>query len=156
MFLGKPEKKSRGGFCKIEVFDIANGITSFPDITNLKLGFPPQFTPGFDWEEIVFQRWSVKVDEDRIESNGADIYRFSLSGAIHLDSAERFHILHDAQRKEYIIRATDLNGIVKIIGNPEEPVSIITQKRDTGSKFQDGTKMDVSISSTNRHPFPEA
>lgn len=155
MYLGKPEKKSRGGICKLEVYDLENGVSSFSDIQDLQLFSPPTFPGGFDWEELNFQRWSAKLDENRRESNGADLYSFTLSCVIHLDSADRFHILHDAQRKEYLIKVTDLNGIVRIIGNPDEPVSIISQKRSIGAKFQDGTKMEVLISATNRNPFPQ-
>lgn len=156
MFLGKPVKKSKGGLCKIEVYDIENGFVSFPDVQLGVILGSIQLQPPNEWQEIIFERWTSKMDEVRSESNGAPIYRFTLTGTAHIDSADRFHPLHQAQNKSYVLRVTDLNGKVKIIGSPDDPVSIIVTTRSSGARFADGNKMSIQIIATNRTPFPEA
>lgn len=156
MFLEKPSKKSHGGVCQIHLYDISNGVIEpYPDIINLVYNSAVGFTPPNDWEEIVFEQWTARPREARVEQSGSVGYGFSLSGIIHIDSGERRSILFDAERKDYLLKYTDQNGITKLVGTVDEPVSITTNTRDGGAQYGDGTKMEVSIQCTNTAPFAE-
>lgn len=153
MFLDKTPQKSHGGTCKIELYDLANGVNSFPDQIDFDFIAAISFPAPHDWQEIVFERWSTEPNEERVEINGSPAYRFTIAGLVHFDNSERTNILFEAERKDYLLKYTDQNGLVKIVGTPDEPVGLIARKRSGGKNYGDGTKFEVSIQCTNRLPF---
>lgn len=155
MFLEKPPKKAPGGLCKISLFDISDGIENSPDIVNLKYREAYEFTGDADWQEFYFEQFGFNAEESRVETSGSPGYRYTLSGFLHFDSAERMAILHQSERREYLVKTQDIIGLTKVIGTPESPVSIITPKRSAGRRYEEGNRIEVVIQCTNPEPFAE-
>jgi hypothetical protein len=155
MLLDKPSQQSHGGTCKVWLYDVENGIDTWPDIANLSFLDEIVFSGENDWEEMVFTRWTTRPVENRVEENGSALYAFQLRGVAALTTSARRNILHEAERKNYILKYKDQNGLIKIVGTPDDPVSVIATSVNDGQKFGDGTKMEISIQATNKLPFAQ-
>lgn len=155
MFLDKASRKSHGGTCKVWVYDLANGVTTWPDVVNLSFVDEIEFPGENDWSELHFTEYSSRPKEDRVEIDGSPAYAFELKGVAHEDTAARRNTLHEAERKNYLLKYTDQNGVTKIVGSPDEPVSIITSSVDNGATYANGTPMSISVQCTNKLPFAQ-
>ena len=146
--------QSHGGVCSIDVYDIENGITTFPDIYNQAVASAIVFAGGNDWENFVFTRWESEASEQRIELEGAEGFRFALSGRATTDTADRVQLLKAAGKKDFLVKYTNQNGQTYLIGTPEEPVSILLNSRKHGEKFSEGNILSMSFQCLNTNPFP--
>lgn len=130
-----------GGIARIEIAH----VTDF-------LGFNPiVFKPTKAFAELPFVPGSGMLkDEENDTKNGAQ-YSYAGLFAVQRPTSSTENILRPYIGQASVLRITDLNGEVLIIGSPACPVEL-SRETDRGRKPSDMSKMEIRFSVTQPHP----
>jgi hypothetical protein len=143
--------KSFGGvLChKIDIVE-AEGVLTEPDVA---LGYraPLALKEGYNWAEVKCRRNSARFAEKNPTDGGAMVYSAQLQFELRRDWYETIHKLREMSRKGLVVRFTDRNGNMKLMGRATAPVRLIWE-RDNGKESQDINIMSVLMTASDRMP----
>lgn len=127
--------------------DNIGGVLSFEiaHVNELISSDPIRFKPGKIWRSINFHPNSGIFKEEENESEHGLFYSYAGSFKIHRKSRETDSLLRYYLGTSSLIRITDQNGLVQVIGGIDFPVTL-TKSSDTGSNPTDMNQVNYSFS----------
>jgi len=95
---------------------------------------PVSFLGTYGWEAMDFLPESASVQDSSKDSDNGTEYTYNLVFAFNKQNANLYNTFKKYLGMRGIIMFTDGNGLTRIIGTPEYPVTI-THTADTGQAF---------------------
>lgn len=149
-YLDQLNGKSYGGICqnKIEIL-AAQEAHLWADIVDGKfMSAVNPFAGGNGWQDFHFVHETARFNEEPKIVGGSEFFRSRVTGIVSGDIEERFGPLHLASRKAWIVKFTDMNGIVKIVGLPRAGLVMRFESRDSKSKMKDRAEFNIIFEQT--------
>jgi len=104
-------------------------------MANWLSGFNPvTFYSGYDWETIDFLPEQASIKDSTKDSVNGPEYNYSIVFAFNKQNTDLYNVFKKYLGMVGILQTTDSNGLTRIIGTPENPVTI-THDADTGQGY---------------------
>lgn len=141
-----------GSICKLRIYDHKYAKLPFPVEFNGKLLGPANPQVDHGWQDLYFTRDSAHFAEQKDGHFRELLVKFRVPR----DNEASLSTIMELERKRWIVEITDLNGLKKIAGRPEEPCAITMELRDHGSNRRDSNHYNMVISLGRSAPVPFA
>uniref|UniRef100_F4C2E2 Uncharacterized protein n=1 Tax=Sphingobacterium sp. (strain 21) TaxID=743722 RepID=F4C2E2_SPHS2 len=105
---------------------------------------PPLFREGRDWKQIEFLPESGQLSPTYEEDDNGNVYSYKGSFSIKRPSIEEESAMLPFIGKKSVLRLTDMNMRVRIIGLPDCPVAV-KMTGTTGNKYTSAPSNDYSF-----------
>jgi hypothetical protein len=147
--------ENAGGIAKIECLPI-EWILSFPLYVteNNEMNTAITLKGGFSWLPIPILVESAGYKEDQSNSDHKSLYNALLSANVPKDISNVSALFNRLRRHRFIVRYTDKNGFVKIVGTPTYPLAFLS-KLSTGNSLSqlNGHTITFSGKLLDKAPF---
>jgi hypothetical protein len=143
--------KSFGGVLCHHLYIVeADGILTDPDV---QLGYKAavELKPAFNWAEIRCRKNTIRFTESNTTDGGVSTYSARITFEVKRDHYETVYKILQMTRKGLMVRFTDRNNNVKLMGSPTAPVRTVWE-RDNDTQMQNTNKLAITFVATDRLP----
>lgn len=143
------------GITKVEYVPV-QWVETWPEFIddNNTITIPIVLIPGKDWLLASFSAKSAVYNENQSSKKHSDSYKVSLDAIFATDNAGASELFDEMAKYQYILKITDRNGLVRVVGNPKTLLSF-TSNLTTGKQPGDtkGYKYSFEGLLFHRSPF---
>ncbi|GAA4327498.1 hypothetical protein GCM10023149_30930 [Mucilaginibacter gynuensis] len=133
-----------------------NNVGSIRELSLAMANWFSAFNPAslysmYAWEDMDFLPETASVkDSSKVTANGTE-YSYSLVFTFNKQNVALYQVFQKYIGERGVIRFTDNNGLTRIIGTPQKPVTI-THDADTGQQYRSLNYYKISASWVNNLP----
>lgn len=106
--------------------------------------FPGILNSGYTWEKIPFNPGTGNLFLKVADSDNGPVYTYNGGGRVHRMRKEADDMIFEYIVNGGVMKVTDMNGKVYIIGNPDAPVTV-SLSGGTGTNYTDENGMDIQF-----------
>jgi len=123
----KDGQHNMGSVQKIEFCDVTL-ISSIPRMQNQLISDPIVFSAGGSWTEIYFTKETSGLSEQEKTSEQGPHYDILINGLLPKRAQATDGQMVDLHGTEFVVKITDGNGKVKLVGSKDSPLRLQTDR----------------------------